>query len=254
MAVETMELPGTRSLEEQLRPLCGLNTPDVMRMVVSESSMAVACDGTMAMALVGEAGSEPLRVDVRDGLTRMLEVVPPNADSPLAERIETTVEKLLAWTGPPVWKFPCDTCNGTGKTEAMVHCAKCDGSGSIDCYCSDCDHAHERECPECDGDGDIVGKDGETMTCDDCHGSCTLSELPAPDDDDPGIIFSMVLDRRRLARLLATSPGGACVVWVHHAGNTPEQQRLHLRGFGWRALLMGMRRELDGLGRFDPSL
>jgi hypothetical protein len=137
----------------------------------------------------------------------------------------------------------------------MLHCSRCEGNGTVDCYCSDCGDDHEKECPQCDGDGETVAEaGGETQACEDCRGSGTLTDPPTAEDGDAGVIFSMVLDRRRLARLLSCA-SGSCVVWVHRtASGPPESQRLHLRGFGWRAVLMGMRREMDGVVRFDPDL
>lgn len=250
VAGENMELPGMRTLEERLHPLCGSLHPRVLRLVVSEAPMVVACDGCMALGLNGVGGVDPTRDDVRIGLTKMLEALPEG------DRIETTVEKLLAWTGQPTWAFPCVKCDGTGKKPAVSSCVRCQGSGSVECSCSECGDDHERDCGECYGTGETAAEaGGETRPCDNCNGSGKVDDLPSGGIDGGGhhgVILGMVLDRRRLARILSCVTG-PCVAWVFRDYSPWTLYRLHLRGPGWTALLMGVRKELDGVARFDPS-
>jgi hypothetical protein len=146
--------------------------------------------------------------------------------------IHTTIGRLAEWAGTPEWNYPCSCCKSTGKQ--VGDCERCKGEGTVTCYC-ECGDEHERDCPVCDGGGAGTKHDGDT--CDRCIGTGHATEIPA-DGIMRGLVAGIVVDKRRLARMIAVIDKQPVVVWSDTAV-------LHLRWDGspphGHAVLMAVR-------------
>ncbi len=122
--------------------------------------------------------------------------------------IHTTIGRLTDWAGTPEWSYPCAYCKATGKE--IGDCERCKGKGTLTCHCIDCGDEHERECPVCDGNGAGTTHDGDT--CHTCLGTGCVTEVPA-DGIVRGLVAGIVVDKRRLARMLAVIDKQPAEVW-----------------------------------------
>lgn len=225
------ELPHTRTLTERLMPLCcrnraHMNKPIAIEIVPFGRMFLAACDGSMVVAVASEEPGAETEDTVRKELTRLIEErVPQYATA-------TTSEKLRAWSGEPVWQSTCPECKGDKTVLSPGDCSNCEGEGEVTCYCMDCSNEHTRDCQTCDGTGDGPVEKGTPTDCDRCAAIGTIPELLSK-EADPGRVERLVVDRRRLARLLSMTDEGECSIWA-------DDQRFNARGKDWHLTLMAL--------------
>jgi len=148
--------------------------------------------------------------------------------------VDTTVEKLIAWTGEASWTGPCSECEGTGRVPG--ECLRCKGTEEIECYCPNCDDEHKRDCPDCmDRHIPLVkSKSSEPVVCEDCTGTGQTSDMSKMTYQlREGEVAGVHIDLNLLARILS-DVSGVCKMWG-------DEQALIIRGEGWHVTLMCLR-------------
>lgn len=200
----------------------------------------VATDGCMLLAVRGTFTDEKEGADAAAKLlARTLAAEPPH------NVIATTVEALRAWAGSG--RIDCAVCEGAGYHEGRAPCPVEDCAGGVvvgDCPC--CGQHMEHRCRRCNGCGEIAiaGR----QTCEKCEGSGQSRGYSRPTTEHGGVLDGVVVDRRRLANLLAPVSGD-CVLWATGGPRDP----IAIRGTGWDALLMGCVLSAAGLPVFSAD-
>lgn len=194
----------------------------------------VATDGCVLLAVQGvsagaRAATEAQAAFMRDWLPL-----------PIGTRTVRLAD-LRAFAGAAVWSSPCDECFGAGK---VALCPDCGGDGDTECTCDNCGDAHRTGCSRCGGDGVLAAGAG-SQPCPECDGTGKTTDLVG--DAEPVSVLGVVVDRRRLARLLDCAPDAETVETAALDCGGPC---LALWGDGWHARLMAMR-NIDVTATFE---
>lgn len=194
----------------------------------------VVCSNGHVMIVVPDDGREAVEPDhVRLGH------LPEIVETALADHNGTTypLGPLRAWLRAV--EEPCPDCDGSGP----IQCPECHGEGLVECICMDCEMEHAAICARCDEQGVLI-------VCDACEDEGVLS--PYSGKVAKLNVDSVVVNERLLALALYGAPGKE--VSVQALEGTP---RLRLAGDGWRALVMGFRRDsvedMDALAGLTPD-
>lgn len=179
--------------------------------VINGIPYAVATNGHGLVMIEGEYGLAPGKIDI----AKLLIEKPAG---PLT--IETTIEKLKAWCGDPLFPDDCKLCEGKNE----IPCQDCGGQGFVDCY-------------HC----------GQEMPCDSCDGEKTedCPEHNIVKKAEYGRIGKVPINKKLLARFIYGLNGPATIA----VGYAPSAIQIH--GYGWRVLIMPMHE--DSVKHMDLS-
>lgn len=208
---------------EGLKACCG-ESPHMaapFRFVLGEAKWIGASDGFM-LAAVETDDPEELAAATGEAPRAIASVIAPPTGG-----TAVSVASLRAWCNEKPITERCKDCLGTRRRR----CGKCRGNGRA---------SHSCNCARC-----TVKDDGPCLACGGaCEYDCDECENGTRDVVSPGVLGAVIVDRGRLAKVLASMPPTDYVM-VSDAGAIAQ-----LYAPWWRGALMPFRTEPAGLSVF----